>query len=91
MYGERNVGKTALLFEFVKEKPYYYYKVRSASDREQRFLWGRELTRQNKKVKEFPTYTELFECMMEGAGEKGLILIDEFQSIVKIVMNLWKN
>lgn len=29
--------------------------------------------------------------MMEGAGEKGLILIDEFQSIVKIVMNLWKN
>ena len=83
VYGERNVGKTALLFEFVKGKPYYYYKVRSASDREQRFLWGRELTRQNKKVKEFPTYTELFECMMEGAGEKGLILIDEFQSIVK--------
>ena len=57
VYGERNVGKTALLFEFVKEKPYYYYyKVRSASDREQRFLWGRELTRQNKKVKFFPLF-----------------------------------
>ena len=43
VYGEKNVGKTTLLRQFVQDKPCYYYRARSASEREQRYQWGREL------------------------------------------------
>ena len=31
VYGQRNIGKTALLSSFVEDKPYHYYRARSAS------------------------------------------------------------
>ena len=40
VYGEKSVGKTALLDQFVQDKVYSYYRARSASEREQCYLWG---------------------------------------------------
>ncbi len=37
VYGQKNIGKTSLLKEFVKGKPYHYYCARSASEREQTY------------------------------------------------------
>ena len=46
VYGCRNVGKTALLRQFIQNKPSYYYRARAASEREQRYQWGRELEKE---------------------------------------------
>ena len=46
VYGEKNIGKTALLSQFVQDKPFHYYRARSASEREQRYQWGKELSKE---------------------------------------------
>lgn len=77
VYGEKNIGKTTLLNEFVKDKPGCYYRARSASDREQRYQWGREFKLQ------YPSYTEIFHAIMQREVGKRVLIIDEFQYIVK--------
>lgn len=42
LYGEKNVGKTALMHQFTKDKSSYYYCARYVSEREQRYQWGTE-------------------------------------------------
>lgn len=43
LYGSKLIGKTSLLKEFVKEKPYIYYAARSVSDEEQKKRLANEL------------------------------------------------
>ena len=82
LYGEKNVGKTTLLSRFMADRPGYYYRARSASEREQRFLWGREL---NTGTDEewYPTFTEIFNRIPDAgviagntaAGDSGNIRV----------------
>lgn len=81
VYGEKNVGKTALLSEFTKDKEYAYYKAASADEREQLYLWGRQL--QDKSLNKYPTFGDIFRSMMQNATDKKVIVIDEFQHILK--------
>ncbi|MCM1127940.1 MAG: ATP-binding protein [Lachnospiraceae bacterium] len=83
VYGEKNVGKTALLDQFVQDKPYSYYRARSASEREQRYLWGAELGRGGSRAAKYPSFTEIFTNLSGETSEKKVIIIDEFQYIVK--------
>lgn len=83
VYGQKNVGKTDLLRQFVQDKPYYYYRARSSSDREQRFQWGKELTGRNMEVSKFPTYTEILNAILPQQEQKKVIVIDEFQYMIK--------
>jgi len=83
VYGQRNIGKTALLRNFVEDKPFYYYRARSASDREQRYLWGNELGRDDIKLSKYPTYTDILESIIIEKGSKKVIILDEFQYIIK--------
>lgn len=84
VYGQMNVGKTALLRQFVQDKPYYYYRARSASDREQRYQWGRELLPQEELTsRKYPSYTEIFGAIVGDQKDKKVIIIDEFQYIIK--------
>lgn len=78
LYGERAVGKTALLKQFTEGKACCYYRARSASEKEQRFLLGRELSFPLRANKEAPSYTALFRAV-----DKDILIIDEFQYIVK--------
>lgn len=83
VYGAGNVGKTELLEQFVQDKPSYYYCARSASDREQRFQWGKELEKKEIRVLKYPSYTEIFQAILQKKDEKRVIIIDEFQYIIK--------
>ena len=83
VYGQRNIGKTSLLKEFVKGKPYYYYCARSASEREQTYEWGRELRNPNGNLPEYPSYAEIFEEISENGSDKMVMIVDEFQHAVK--------
>lgn len=83
VYGERNVGKTFLLRQFVKDKSCFYYRARSASEREQRYQWSCELGKEGIKTTKYPAFTEIFNAMWQGQRDKTVIIIDEFQYIVK--------
>lgn len=83
VYGQKNIGKTSLLKEFVKDKPFSYYCARSASEKEQTFQWGKELSRSGRKIPEFPSYSEILEAVSEEMQDKIVIVVDEFQHAVK--------
>ncbi len=82
VYGEKNVGKTALLSQFTEDKPYFYYCARSASEREQRYLLGKEL--KDTSLLQYPSFTEIFHAIVKRNVGKKVIIIDEFQYIVKL-------
>ena len=83
VYGAGNVGKTQLLTQFAQDKPSYYYRARSASCREQRYQWGAELGREDIKLLKYPTYSDIFKSLIQNETGKKVIIIDEFQYIVK--------
>ncbi len=83
VYGGNNVGKTELLREFTTDKPHYYYRARSASGREQRYEWGRELGREDIKLLKYPGYMEILQSVIRENSAKKVIIIDEFQYIIK--------
>lgn len=84
VYGEKNVGKTALLKQFVQDKPFHYYRARSASEREQLYQWGRELSEDEIRTLKYPSFGELLSAVIkDGQTGKKVIVIDEFQYIVK--------
>lgn len=85
VYGEKNAGKTELLKQFTKDKPFSYYKARSASEREQCYQWGRELPGREGLAK-YPVFSDILNILIQEQQEqdgKKVIIIDEFQYIVK--------
>lgn len=91
VYGQRGGGKTQLLNTFVEDKPHYYYMARSASEREQQYQWGRELGKMDIKLPKYPSFKQIFESVTENHSGKGVIIIDEFQNIVKSSDNFMKD
>ena len=86
IYGRRGVGKTALLGAFAQDKNFVYYAARSASEREQRYQWGQELSRQGKVIDLFPSYEQLFRISCDtfsDDGQRRVLILDEFHHFVK--------
>lgn len=83
VYGKKNIGKTALLDQFVQDKPYSYYRARAASGREQCCLWGAEIARDGNKITRYPSFAEIFQALADDTTENKVIIIDEFQYIVR--------
>lgn len=83
VYGEKNVGKTALLDEFVQDKPHSYYCARPASEREQRYRWGLELKPEAFGAPGYPAFGEILRSALGEETDKKVIIVDEFQYIVK--------
>ena len=81
VYGEKNVGKTTLLSEFTQDKEFAYYKAASADEREQLYLWRKQL--RDKTLDKYPSFGDIFQCLMKNASDKKVIIIDEFQYILK--------
>lgn len=101
-YGQKNMGMTDLLRKFCDEMQGIYYRVRACSEREQQFQWANELRENGAKLSDYPTYTELFNSMIMQRSHKKVIVIEEFQNIVKLsqtflqelisfVRNQWNN
>ena len=82
VYGQRGVGKTALLTSFTEKKQTLRYSAGNCSSREQQYLWGRELRSRGKEIAEYPSWRELLECMTIQKGEttadKKVLIIESF-------------
>lgn len=83
LYGRRGVGKTRLVREFAENVPCFYYACRDASEREQRFQWGKELSEAGIVVEEFPAWQELFAGSLQSESLKQVVVLDEFQYLMK--------
>lgn len=84
VYGQRGVGKSALLRHFAEGRKSSFYVARACSAREQLYQWGCELREQGKDVPRYPGYTELFEQIFEQEqNEKQILVVEEFHHIIK--------
>ena len=87
VYGQKHIGKTALVREFMKDKPNYYYLARACSEREQVYQWGRQLAVDGYNVDDFPSFHDILAKIAHRNNGKTVIVIDEFQHIVKVYPN----
>lgn len=83
IYGQKHIGKTTLIKEFLEDKPGYYYLAMPCSKREHMFRWGMQLKGDGIMDKEFPDIDDIFTAICENGASKKVIVIDEFQNIVK--------
>lgn len=82
VYGQKNVGKTNLLLHFAKNHPYFYYLAQPCSESRQKILWQKQLSG-SVEISHSPSYNDLLRQSIPVKGEKAVIIIDEFQSLVK--------
>lgn len=87
LYGQKNIGMQALLREFEKGKSCSYYSARPCSEREQLFEWGREIAEEAAPLQAYPSYGEIFLSMITKRCKKKVIIIREFQNIIKVSKN----
>lgn len=83
VYGQKHIGKTTLLKTFVQDKENHYYHARPCSEREHMFQWGMQLAFDGKGKTAFPGFYDIFTAICEESEGKKVIIIDEFQNIVK--------
>lgn len=83
MYGCENIGKTALLMDFGRSKPFSYYLARSCSEAEQLKFWADETCQNSGAENVYPEYPSLFSAIASEGNTKLVVVIDEFQYLVK--------
>lgn len=83
LYGGKGVGKSSILQAFCKDKDSSYYRGRTCSDREQTYLWGAQLKEEGMELSEYPSYDEIMTQLTARKSVKKLIIIDEFQHLMK--------
>lgn len=84
VYGQKYIGKTALVKEFMEDKPNYYYLARACSEREQTYQWGSRLISDGYLTEPFPSFHDILAKIAHRSPGKTVIVIDEFQHIVKV-------
>jgi AAA+ ATPase superfamily predicted ATPase len=84
VYGHRNVEKNELLLRFIENRRSVFYSARSVSGKEQIRLWEKELMDKKHKFSGEPTYTDILELSLGGAGRSPVIfVIRNFEYIIK--------
>ncbi len=83
LYGQKHMAMNELLSAFCEDKPHSFFKARPCSEREQLFLWANELREDGSQIQEYPEYGEIFDVLIERRTSKRIIVIEEFQNIVK--------
>ncbi|SER52300.1 ATP-binding protein [Lachnobacterium bovis] len=83
LYGSEGSCKFDLIKEFVKNKKFFYYRARQASELEQRTLMGDEISKKYRVKLTKGTYDEYFSRIKSGDASKLVVVIDEFQYIAK--------
>ncbi|MEG1889649.1 MAG: ATP-binding protein [Lachnospiraceae bacterium] len=83
LYGREQIGKKAILQEFVRDKKYLYYCAGQASELEQKIMMRREIEEKcGSKIAE-NTYETFFNRLRSGNRSKLVFIIDRFELIVK--------
>lgn len=83
LYGQKYIGKTALIKEFMSDKPGFYFKCDPASEREQKYRLGAFLAGHSIKTLRYPEFSDVFECFGSKHSQKKVIVFDEFQNMIK--------
>ena len=84
VYGQKNIGKASLLREFTKDKPVSFYAARSCSPKEQLYQWSREIAEAGDKEVQIGSYGDILRALTEDKEAKSVIVIREFQHLVKL-------
>jgi len=87
IYGRRRVGKTALISEYIKDKPHIYFYATQDNINIQLDRLTEQIKKfANPKIREylsFKTIEEVFEFIAKlNLGSKLVIVIDEYQNLV---------
>ena len=77
IYGHKGVGISSLMLRFAENKDCSYYVARPCSETEQLLQWGAELGT------EFSGFEAVFSHINKSTDGKKLIVIDEFQNIIR--------
>ncbi|MCR4586175.1 MAG: ATP-binding protein [Lachnospiraceae bacterium] len=91
LYGHKGVGKTSLVFHFARKLSMHYYAARPCAEEEQILLWNREIKAAGGGLGTDAEYggdgfDSIFGRIYDMSGDnegKKLIVIDEFQNIIK--------
>ena len=83
VYGQKGIGKTTLLEQFVEDKDCFYYEAISCSTRQQRVFMASHLGDMGIMMPEYPDFEELFSVIEESEEKKKILVIDEFQNMCK--------
>ena len=84
VYGQKHVGKTTLLNEFIKGKDAFYYTAAPASTRQHLYFLGTRI-RKNKEISQYPDYDEVFEVLQSDSTvqSKRIFVFDEWEHMIK--------
>lgn len=84
VYGQKNVGKTTLLMDFVKGKECFYYSASDNSERGQLYLLSRACKNYQLDVPEYPeSYSVIWEKVISLCNTKKIIILEGFEHLVK--------
>ncbi len=87
LYGQKHTGMEELLQAFCQGKTACCYRARTCSEKEQLFQWGNELREEGASLPVHLSFPDLLAALcppkrQQPAG-KSVIIIEEFQNIVK--------
>lgn len=82
LYGQKHIGKTALIRQFTEGRRFFYYAARQASYREQRCRMAEEFADLGIQS-DVEDYAAIMEAVALSGMEKQILIIDEFQYMVK--------
>lgn len=85
VYGQKNVGKTTLLRDFVSDKQAFLYTATPASTRQQQYLLAGKIRNEQELSTEYPKYDEIFSVLQKDstAKEKKVYVFDEWEHMIK--------
>lgn len=83
LYGRDGSQKEQLLKVFCKDKRFFYYRARQASEQEQLAQMGNELEEKYGIRLQKHNYDEYFNRVKSGNASKLVVVIDEFQYIAR--------
>lgn len=83
IYGQKGVGKTTLIEEFLGGKNCLYYEAVPCSTRQQLFYLGQHLRDLGISAREYPSFDEIFSLFRSETIHKSVLVIDEFHNFVK--------
>lgn len=85
VYGQKNIGKSTLLYEFTAKKQAFYYTAIPASTRQQQFMLASKTGKKEQFSDDYPEYEEIFSVMQadSSANEKKVYVFDEWEHMIK--------
>ncbi|MDC7302655.1 ATP-binding protein [Agathobacter ruminis] len=90
LYGKKDSEKSNLMKEFIKDKRFFFYHARRASEKAQLAMMGDEIARQYGVHLQEQTYREYFKRVKSNGPSKLVIVIQEAHHIMKKDETFWE-